>query len=714
MSLGSLTIDIAANLARLQSDLGEGYHLLEKFSKSAEKFIGSLAIGVGANEFREWIAGAIEAADAAGKAAQKIGISTEAYTSLAYAASLGDVSAEDFTASMVKLDKAIDAAATGTGAQAAAFSDLGIKVKTASGELRSADGVLLDIAERFSKLKDGPAKTAAAMDIFGKSGASMVPLLNGGAEAIRNLQQEAVDLGVVISGESAAAAEEFNDSLTTLHAAASGLALSIATELLPTLNNVTAASIEMAKAGEGGSLAGKTLALGLKVLATVGAEVSLTFRDIGDAIAAAAAAAGRVAHGEFKQAALILDESTKKRDEMIAQTDKFVERVWSEPAEAAAHSEAAQLGALQRVAAAQQEAAKKAEQLEEQRKKKIEDMVAALERQAATIGQTASEVKLYELAQLKATAADIKRAEAAQRIVDAYQQQQEVYQHQTELLDRISQLGQEALSPEARAVDELREKYDDLNRAVAEHQMSQEEAGRVKGGLSDNFMRDIDDELKTDEERLKDSYDRRAEMLEDAHRRGLLEDEKYQRTSAKLAAKYAKDAEQLELQKKAMILGNAASIADGLAGIAEVTAGKQSGIYRVLFAASKAFAIAEAIVKIQAGIAEAAAMPWPTNIPAMASVVAATASIVPTIRGTEMGSAHAGLDYVPEDATYVLKQGERVLAAPQNRDLADFMSKRDTAPTGDVHYHFHGVEDFDSFRRSKRQLNELTRRANGG
>jgi len=74
-----------------------------------------------------------------------------------------------------------------------------------------------------------------------------------------------------------------------------------------------------------------------------------------------------------------------------------------------------------------------------------------------------------------------------------------------------------------------------------------------------------------------------------------------------------------------------------------------------MFVASKAFAIAEAIIKIQQGIASAAALPWPTNLAAIASVVAATASIVSTISSVKLtldgkkatgGGVRAGGNYL--------------------------------------------------------------------
>jgi tape measure domain-containing protein len=76
---------------------------------------------------------------------------------------------------------------------------------------------------------------------------------------------------------------------------------------------------------------------------------------------------------------------------------------------------------------------------------------------------------------------------------------------------------------------------------------------------------------------------------------------------------------------------------DAAASMVEKFGGKQTALYKGLFAASKAFAIAESIIKIQQGIAGAAALPFPANIPAIGAVVAATSGIISTISGTNFG-----------------------------------------------------------------------------
>ncbi|MHA3097747.1 transglycosylase SLT domain-containing protein [Acinetobacter brisouii] len=109
---------------------------------------------------------------------------------------------------------------------------------------------------------------------------------------------------------------------------------------------------------------------------------------------------------------------------------------------------------------------------------------------------------------------------------------------------------------------------------------------------------------------------------------------------------------------------------------------EQSGIYKTMFVAQKAFAIAQSMVAIQTGIAQAAANPFPANLAAMASVAAATASIISNISSVA-GVFHGGTDYVPKESSYLLDKGERVLSPRQNQDLTSYLAgKRDSGGQG--------------------------------
>ena len=84
-------------------------------------------------------------------------------------------------------------------------------------------------------------------------------------------------------------------------------------------------------------------------------------------------------------------------------------------------------------------------------------------------------------------------------------------------------------------------------------------------------------------------------------------------------------------------------ITGSMVDMLETAGDKQSGIYKAMFAANKAFAIAQSLVAIQQGVAQAAANPFPYNLAAMASVAAATASIVANIKSVaDVGFATGG------------------------------------------------------------------------
>jgi len=184
---------------------------------------------------------AIDTADEMSKMAQKIGMSTENLSTLAHAADISGVSIEQLQTGFIRLSKNAADAANGTGEAKDSFNALGIKLKDANGNLKSSDALLKEIADKFKGLKDGADKTTVAVNIFGKSGAELIPMLNQGSKEIEALQSRARELGLELSTEAGRAAEEFNDQVKDLAQNATGLGRQIATDLLPYLNEIVRA-----------------------------------------------------------------------------------------------------------------------------------------------------------------------------------------------------------------------------------------------------------------------------------------------------------------------------------------------------------------------------------------------------------------------------------------------------------------------------------------
>ena len=153
--------------------------------------------------------------------------------------------------------------------------------------------------------------------------------------------------------------------------------------------------------------------------------------------------------------------------------------------------------------------------------------------------------------------------------------------------------------------------------------------------------------------------------------------ENYESIKTQITQQANKEREKFDAANNRMLLGNSANLFESMADLSGTFAGEQSGLYKTMFAVSKAFSIAESIIAIQTGIAKAAATPFPANLAAMATVASATMGIVSTITGTNMqGVAHDGISSIPREGTWLLDKGERVVDSSTNADLKNYLEKQ--------------------------------------
>lgn len=232
VTLGLDSAEFAAGAARVQN----------MSAQMAKKLavIGTAVSVVGAGVATA-IRGAINSADDMGELAQKLGVPVEALSALKHAAKVLGVEFEGLQGGLLKLSR-------GMADSPEKFEKLGISVRDAKGEMRPTADVLKELADRFQTMPDGAEKTALAMDLFGKSGAAMIPMLNAGSAGITGLMEEARKMGLVISQETADSAGRFNENLDRLAGAASGLAMIMAAHLAPVLEQISAFIVDMAMA----------------------------------------------------------------------------------------------------------------------------------------------------------------------------------------------------------------------------------------------------------------------------------------------------------------------------------------------------------------------------------------------------------------------------------------------------------------------------------
>jgi len=282
--IGALRVNLGLDTAAFQEGLKKSRSGLAKFGALAKT--GALAVAAAAAAGGVALAASmrttINAADDMSKAAQKIGIPTEELSRLKYAADLSGVSFEGLQTAVGKLSKNMADARVGVGEGAAAFEALGISVTDSEGNLRASSDVMKDISERFAAMPDGAEKTALAMDLMGRSGKDMIPMLNGGAEALGSLMAEADTFGQVISTEMGKNAEAFNDNLTRLGGAFGAISADLSERLLPYLVQFTDWLVENGPAVA--EVVAQMIEFAINVV-KAGAAVVGFVRDAGDGIA---------------------------------------------------------------------------------------------------------------------------------------------------------------------------------------------------------------------------------------------------------------------------------------------------------------------------------------------------------------------------------------------------------------------------------------------
>ncbi|APZ81849.1 tail tape-measure protein [Erythrobacter phage vB_EliS_R6L] len=172
--------------------------------------------------------------------------------------------------------------------------------------------------------------------------------------------------------------------------------------------------------------------------------------------------------------------------------------------------------------------------------------------------------------------------------------------------------------------------------------LAQSAAGTFRGlpGVDPNSGQTYEDLGATADEnaryaqQLEDFANHREQLLQMGVDYDALEEAAHQEHVNRLA--------QIDQARKDVQLAAAEDIMGSLVSIAENSAGKQSAIYKALFATEKAVAIARSVVAIQTGIAQASALPFPANLAAMATVAAQTASIVANIRAVTLAFKDGG------------------------------------------------------------------------
>ena len=195
------------------------------------KTFGAFGLIISGGAFIGLVKGAVDSADSFGKLSDQTGIAANTLQAYTNAGKLAGVGQETIDKGLRRLAQSMREADQGVATYSDSYKALGISVRDSDGNLKSSETVLGEIADRFADLPDGATKAAISMEIFGRSGASLINLLNGGSAALS-------EFNYAVSDEFAQNAEFFNDQIAILGIRFDGFRKQLADALLPTLNNL--------------------------------------------------------------------------------------------------------------------------------------------------------------------------------------------------------------------------------------------------------------------------------------------------------------------------------------------------------------------------------------------------------------------------------------------------------------------------------------------
>lgn len=193
------------------------------------------AVAVG-KEFIEAANDVAAYGDEVDKTSQKMGLSAQAYQEWDYVMKIAGTDMASMTTGMKTLTNKISDAANGSGEAAAMFASLGVSMDDLKN--LSQEEIFKKTIAGLQNMEEGADRSALAVDLFGKSGQNLAPLLNMTAEETQNLIDKANEYGMIMGDDAVKDAAAYTDAVTTLKGTFEGLKNSLMSQFLPSLTTV--------------------------------------------------------------------------------------------------------------------------------------------------------------------------------------------------------------------------------------------------------------------------------------------------------------------------------------------------------------------------------------------------------------------------------------------------------------------------------------------
>lgn len=178
------------------------------------------------------------AADEVDKMSQKIGLSKEGYQEWSYVLGQNGMDISSLQMGMKTLVTQMDGVISGSATSIEMFDKLGLSVTDANGALKDQETMMNEVMIALADMPNGTEKARLATELFGRSGAELMPMLNQGSEAMVELTQRAHDLGLIMSDEAVNAGVVLGDTMDDVKQSLGMVATELGVQLMPLVQQV--------------------------------------------------------------------------------------------------------------------------------------------------------------------------------------------------------------------------------------------------------------------------------------------------------------------------------------------------------------------------------------------------------------------------------------------------------------------------------------------
>lgn len=244
----TLTVDLNARIAQFETEMKRATGSLDKFGKRGDavaagmsRAFGALGTVLSVGALASFAKSGIDAADAMNDMSQRTGVAVKTLAEYKLAAQLADTSLDDLAKGIQRLTLSIGKAELGGKAQAEALQRLGISAKDPKLAFEQ-------LADAVANSNDPTRLAADLAAVLGKSYVNLLPLLQGGAQGLRDSAAASATFAEAMA-KLAPDAARFNDQLDLLRNNAAGAAASVLSKLVPSFNEYIAVMREVVKTG---------------------------------------------------------------------------------------------------------------------------------------------------------------------------------------------------------------------------------------------------------------------------------------------------------------------------------------------------------------------------------------------------------------------------------------------------------------------------------